>query len=69
MRTKLQQYVISKAYRRAKKQPWFSGGVCKDLLKDELCTDAQIRERGISNAVNDIYFDTVYWDATGFQGA
>lgn len=64
--TKLQKFIVRKAYRKAKKRTWFSGGVCTDLLKNELSTDSKIKERGIDKAVDDIYYDTAYWDSTPF---
>lgn len=67
-RTNLQNWVVRKAQRKLKKRPWYNG-VCVDLLSTTLSTDAKIKERGIGNAIKDIYFDTAFWDATGFQGA
>lgn len=59
MSSELRDKVFAAAKARLEGYPWFSG-VCLDTLPR---TDEAILEKGIDVVVDDIVYDTIYWDS------
>jgi len=59
MGTELQNKACEAAKARLKKYPWYKG-VCLDTLPR---TDEAILEKGFDNVVDDLVYDTAYWDS------
>ena len=59
MSTKLRDRIVEAAKARLEQYPWYAG-VCLDMLPR---TDEAILEKGFDAVVDDLVYDTVYWDS------
>lgn len=61
--TELQNKVFELALKKLEKESWFKG-VCMDKFP----TDESICKHGIESAVDDVWFETAYWDSPMMSG-